>query len=96
MNAPEEVKAQWAARSNQEREAEEFEVLPENWPAAELFLVCATQWRVAGMSGIPIGLDYAGVRAALAMMRRRPTPELFDDLREMEIAAINAFAEDRK
>lgn len=55
----------------------------------QLFLRLRTQWRV-GMRG-PIGLDYAGVRAALAMMRVRATPSLFEDLQTMEAAALSAM-----
>ncbi len=40
-------------------------MLPENWDSVRAFLAAQTQWRFAGMSGAPIGLDYAGARAAV-------------------------------
>jgi hypothetical protein len=86
------VRDEWAAR---EREEESFELLPENEPAAEIFLACATQWRLAGMSGIPTGMDYAGVQAAIALMGATPSPALFDELRDMEAGALKQFAKDR-
>ena len=36
-------------------------VLPELWPACELYLRCQTQWVYAGMAGVMIGLNYPGV-----------------------------------
>lgn len=54
-----------------------------------VFLRLRTQWRT-GMAG-PTGLDYAGVRAALVMMRVRVSPGLFEDLQTMEAAALAAM-----
>lgn len=73
-------------------EADTFEVWPENEEPIALFLRLQTQWRV-GPTGSPIGLDYAGVRAAMAMMRRPMTPELFQDLQLMEGEALRIFRE---
>lgn len=39
----------------------EIPILSENLPALDLFLACQTQWRVAGMAGMPMGLDYVAV-----------------------------------
>ena len=55
-----------------------------------------TQWRV-GMSG-PTGLDYAAV---YPLLDRKATDsdeweQLFDDLRVMESAALEAIAESRE
>lgn len=36
-------------------------MLEENWSAVQLYLAVQTQWRVAGMGGVLIGLDYAAV-----------------------------------
>ncbi|MGN2393356.1 DUF1799 domain-containing protein, partial [Pelomicrobium sp. G1] len=65
-------------------EPETCEVWPENWPAVELFLGCATQWRVDGMSGAVLGLDYQGVEALMRIRRVRDRAALFDDLQIME------------
>lgn len=83
---------EWESREDQ---AQCFELLPENEAVADLFLACSSQWRIAGM-GTPIGLDYAGLRAALSMMRVRPTPELFEQIQDMETGALKAFADMRK
>lgn len=70
-----------------------FPVWWENWPAVCLFLACQTQWRfqVAGARVLWQGLDYPAVRAAAAMLDQVMTPALFDDLRVMEGAALEAL-----
>ncbi|MBF0165192.1 MAG: DUF1799 domain-containing protein [Magnetococcales bacterium] len=73
----------------------EFAVWQENADPARLFFACATQWRLAGMDGIPTGLDYAGVEAAARMSGVALTPELFAGVRIMESAAMDAWAEKR-
>jgi hypothetical protein len=89
LKAPPEVIAAWTAQDRESVEA--IEILPECWPAVELFVACSTQWRVGGM-GVPIGLDYAGVRAAMALSRVRPSRELFEDVRVMERAALQELS----
>lgn len=69
---------------------------PENWPAVELFLGCATQWRVDGMSGAVLGLDYQGVEALMRIRRVRDRAALFDDLQIMERAALRALNRRRR
>ena len=61
----------------------------------EAFVACDTQWRrlIAGSRLVAIGMDYAGVRAALSMMRVRVTPELFANFRLMENEALAAMNE---
>ena len=71
------------------QESESFELWPENEAPLMLFMRMRTQWRM-GPAG-PVGLDYAGVRAALALMRERCAPERFDDLQAMEAAALEAM-----
>lgn len=71
--------------------SEEFQVEPDCWETVQAFLRVQTQWRVGGMGGHPIGLDYAGVEAALRMMRVRDKAELFDGLQVMEAAALEAM-----
>lgn len=67
------------------------ELWPENLPAVELYLAAETQWRHAGMNGVPTGLDYAGVRALLDLwpLPAAPDPQaalqaLFADLQTLE------------
>lgn len=58
------------------------ELWPENLPSASLYIACETQWQRAGMEGLPTGLDYAGVEAAMRL--RGDPPRLFDDLQALE------------
>ena len=58
-----------------------------------------TQWRYAGMAGLPTGLDYAGVCAYLQAQGFRPRAKppwslgtLLEDLRAMESIAIEEWA----
>lgn len=58
-----------------------------------LFLAVQTQWRHAGMSGLPVGLDYVAVRAAMDMSDVAPAecPDAFARLRVIEVAALKAL-----
>jgi len=67
-------------------------VLPENWPALELFLACATQWRYKPMGGVS-GLDATAIAAVMAM-HQVPPAEQRDRLAEvqrLERGALEAF-----
>jgi hypothetical protein len=66
------------------------ELWPENIPAVELYLAAETQWRHAGMNGVPTGLDYAGVRAVMDLQAipRADRPGLFADLQTLEQAHL--------
>jgi len=66
------------------------ELWPENVPAVLLYLSCDTQWRYAGMNGVPTGLDYAGVRAVMDLQAipRADRPGLFADLQTLEQAQL--------
>ncbi|WIX35033.1 DUF1799 domain-containing protein [Salinicola sp. JS01] len=73
-----------------ESSTDEFEVLPENWSALEIFLDCSTQWKHAPMGGLT-GLEYPAVRTVmefhavpLAEMRER-----FKQVRLLERGALN-------
>ena len=66
-------------------------MLPENWDAARAFLAAGTQWRRAGMTGVPTGLDYAGVEAAARALGIDWTEELLRKIGVMERAAIEAM-----
>jgi hypothetical protein len=60
-----------------------------------VFVAASTQWLV-GMAG-PTGLSYASVEAVLRMsgVPRREWPELFDDVRIMEDAALDTMRRNR-
>jgi hypothetical protein len=70
-------------------------VMRGNWQALRLFHASLTQWRHAGLSGMPSGLDYPGVEAAARMAAIDVTPDLFRRLRVMERAALAALEESR-
>ena len=77
--------------------AETFALWPENVPAFELWLAVQTQWRM-GPNG-PIGLDYAGVEAHMRCglrMRPRQLRRRWGELRAMEQAALEEFAQRRR
>lgn len=68
-------------------EPEVFEVWAENWPAVELFLRLATQWKIGGMGGF-LGLDYPAVESAMRILRIHNRAEMFDTIQVMEYAAL--------
>lgn len=72
-----------------------FYLLPELVPVLNAWFALQTQWRLS--DGLPTGLDYAGVSAALALRedKRARRRELFADLQVMERAALDAWAEKR-
>lgn len=74
-----------------------FEIWDVNWKSAMAFVACQTQWRLAVGFGVSswLGLDYAGVEVVLRSRFRnsRTRSRVFEDLRVMEIAALNTFSE---
>lgn len=72
---------------------EAVEIWPENLPAYEAFNALGTQWRI-GMGGAT-GLDYTTVPVVLRLraVPRTEWPHLFEDLRVMESAALEAMRE---
>lgn len=87
LGAPREVLEAW-----QPQPSEPLAILPDAWPAVRLFIALGTQWRW-GPEGRPVGLDYGAIRPAAELSGITPTPELFDDLRVMEAAALEAMGE---
>lgn len=72
-----------------------FEVMEANWDIVTAFLDCSTSWRCVARAdgGIRLaGFDFAAVQAVLAMTGR-VAGDLFDGLRIMEAAAIDALAD---
>ncbi len=65
-------------------------VFAENWPTLMLFVAMATQWRRAGMAGMPAGLDYAALPVVAAALGMTLDAELLARLRAMEDAYISA------
>lgn len=83
----------------------EVDALYEN--ELRLFVALSSQWRwspeghsvsAGGATGFQLtshrrGLDYAAIEPTARMLRIRMTPERFDMLQRMEIAALNELAE---
>lgn len=72
------------------------DVWPENWPAVMAFGRLMTQW-ATGMAG-PTGIVYASVPVVFDMLglERAQWPTTFEDVRVMEIEALNYMAEQRR
>ena len=66
-------------------------MLPANWDAVRLFVAVQTQWRYAGMSGVPTGLDYAGCRAVAAGLGLR-WRAVFEGLRVLALEWLSVRA----
>ena len=71
----------------------EVEIAPDEVAAFILFVSLDTQWRWCAMSGHRLGLDYTTIQPAAQMQGLDITPAIFSDLRVMERAALNAWAE---
>jgi hypothetical protein len=69
-------------------------VLPEAWPAVDMFLRVQTQWRVSG--GALIGLDYSAVRWMFEIQRIEDQADLLSDLQIIEATVIEAMHQQRK
>jgi hypothetical protein len=70
-----------------------FGLMPGNVPAVELFLLGATQWRIAGDRRV--GLDYSALKDTYEMAGHAPAPDAFAGVRIMEAAALRAWSEAR-
>lgn len=70
---------------------DDFEVLPEAWPAVEMFLRVQTQWRV-GMAGL-IGLDYTAVKWCFELKDVSKPAELLADLQVIEARVLEILSE---
>ncbi len=79
-----------------------LELLPSCVEALNLWGLVCGQWRMAsqpvpaglGMVTVsrPVALDYPALEATARMSGTEMTPELFDDVREIEQGALGAFA----
>lgn len=67
-----------------------LEVWPENWPALGLFMRLQTQW-MRDEQRRPLGMRHEAMQAAMAMMKLDDTARLYDELVQMEQAALEAF-----
>lgn len=68
------------------------ELGPDELAPVRLFFTLISHWRVHPATGVRLGLDYAAVQPTAAMLGLTMSPDLFDDLRVMEGAALTAWA----
>ncbi|MEN2979989.1 DUF1799 domain-containing protein [Tistrella bauzanensis] len=76
-----------------------YEVWPCNWEALRVFIGCQTQWRMlATPAGLyHLGLDYPAIDVVMRRLRvSDPDGHVFDQIQDMEAAALSAFAEGRQ
>lgn len=59
--------------------------------SVEVFLACATQWRLDTAGG-PIGLDYAAVQAVMRMLGIDDVRQVFADVQVMEAEVLRVFS----
>lgn len=71
-------------------------VLPENWPAINLFLQCQTQWNfISGMSVQRTGLNYQAVESVMRLCYAdQNQTDLFNRLQVIEQEALKIFNAD--
>lgn len=78
-------------------ERQVFEVHHDNLRSIRAWHGISTQWQFAGMAGMHVGLNYAGVWAWIqAHVRPRLRRAVMADIEVMERAALNAFHEIRE
>lgn len=72
----------------------DFEVIPEAWPAVEMFLRLQTQWRVSDAT--VLGLDYKVVEWFFSLYQVENQRELIEDLQIMEGKVVETLSKRRK
>jgi hypothetical protein len=72
----------------------DFAVWPENMPSVELFLRCATQWRIGEPSAVApagvAGLDY-GVLLSIGSLYLGPDTEMRDVIEDVQVMERQAL-----
>ena len=76
------------------KRVEDFEVIPEAWPAICMFLRVQTQWRVS--SGAIVGLDYSAVRWVFELYDVKEPRQLLDDLQTIEATVVETLNQREK
>lgn len=72
----------------------DYEIIPDAWPAFEIFLFVQTQWRAD--SGVVIGLDYLAVKWAFELFEVERPRELLLDLQVIEAKVVEILSEKAK
>lgn len=70
---------------------DDVEVVPDVWESYLVFSAMSTQWRV-GMNGAT-GLDYSVIPNVLDLLNIKSKATIFDDLRVMELKALELINE---
>ena len=67
-----------------------IEVWPDTLQSVLVFDALGSQWIYAGMGGVPTGIVYASIEPVLRVLSvpAEDWPVVFDDIREMEAAAL--------
>ena len=76
------------------KQAEDYEVMPEAWPALWTFLRVQTQWRAD--SGAIIGLDYGAVRWVFELYEISEPMQTLADLQIIEATVVAGLNKRRK
>ncbi len=58
-------------------------MLPQNWPALQIFLAAGSQWRLGPAGGF-VGLDYQGVEVAIQRLGLEASPEAWRGMQVIE------------
>lgn len=76
----------------EEAQAEDcdFDVLPENFEAAIVFLACSTQWQ-RNEKGRLVGIRYEALRIVLELHKVADPSDVFGRVQVMESAALKEF-----
>lgn len=84
----------WGMPASHFADAYRAEVWPENWQAWRLFESLATQWRAS--AGGVTGLDYAVLTEEIRLLRLSDEEQvrLRNDIRVLEVAALNEIHTD--
>lgn len=74
------------------------EVWPDCQTSFNVFVGMATQWNRAGMDGSVVGLNYVSIEPVLRLIQVPSDvwPQVFDDLRIMEDAALAHIRSQKK
>jgi len=76
------------------KQAKDYEVLPEAWPAVRMFIKVQTQWRAD--SGAVIGLDYGAVRWVFELYEISEPMQTLADLQIIEATVVAGLNKRRK
>lgn len=74
-----------------EKRDNDYEIVPDAYPAVSMFLRVQTQWRV-GMGGV-IGLDYGAVRWLFELEQVSKPAELLEDLQLIEAKVVEILSQ---